>query len=149
MNMINDDAVALCERLNKFWYEKGVNTQANKGPSDLDKFKHGSVLFITCQMANSGSLRDMEDDFGFLPYPKFDAEQKEYRTLVHDTAQLSCVPVSSDSIDISGAVLEALSAESYRTLLTNNSTDYVSAVQKLLAAGETKLAEQIKAFRGE
>ncbi len=201
LNMINDDAIALCERLNRFWYEKGVNTQANVAPSDLDKFKQGSVLFITCQMLNSGSLRDMEDDFGFLPYPKFDAEQTEYRTLVHDTAQLSCVPVSSDSIDISGAILEALSAESYRTvttayyesalklkyarddisshmidlmrdtmttnfvyaynyalndlglvyrtLLTNNSNDYVSAVQSRLAAGETKLAEQIKAFKGE
>ena len=115
LTMFSDEAVALAERLNKFFYETGVNT---KGPdADVNnKFKAGTVLFVTGMLSTSTAFRDMEQDYGFLPFPKISESQEWYKTLVHDTAQLSCIPVSSDCIDISGAILEALSAESYRTV---------------------------------
>jgi hypothetical protein len=75
---------------------------------------NGTTLFITDMFTAAKDLRDMEEDFGFLPFPKTSEEQDNYKTLVHDTAQLSCIPVSSGNIAISGAILEALSAESYR-----------------------------------
>ena len=56
----------------------------------------------------------MEDDFGFLPQPKYSENQKDYFSLVHDQALLSCVSASSQNMDMAGAVLEALAAESYR-----------------------------------
>ena len=112
LKMINDDAVALCERLNRFFTETGVNTTS--GGKEANLFTAGNILFITHTLSVASTLRDMEDDFGFLPFPKVTAEQKQYKSLVHDTAQLSCIPVSSDVTEISGAILEALSAESYR-----------------------------------
>ena len=62
------------------------------------------------------NLRDMKQDFGFLPYPKLDAEQDGYRTLVHDTVLIGGVSTASANLDSIGAVLEALNAETYRSV---------------------------------
>ena len=116
LTMISDEAVALAERLNKFFYETGVNTKSGSDAGHLGKFSEGTVLFITGMLSQATNLRDMEQDYGYIPFPKINENQEWYKTLVHDTAQLSCIPVSSDCIDISGAILEALSAESYRVV---------------------------------
>jgi hypothetical protein len=77
-------------------------------------FTEGRVLFVGGDLDTAISLREMEDDFGFLPQPKYSENQKDYFSLVHDQALLSCVSASSQNLDMAGAVLEALAAESYR-----------------------------------
>ncbi len=88
--------------------------------------------------------REMEYDYGFLPFPKTTEDQEEYKTLVHDTAQLSCVPVSSDMIDVSGAIQEALSAEFYRTV----TPAYYESALKLKYARDDISSKMIDLLRG-
>ncbi|MBE6561234.1 MAG: hypothetical protein E7662_08905 [Ruminococcaceae bacterium] len=116
LKMISDEAVILAEKLNSFFHEAGVNTESGSDANHFAKFKADTVLFITGMLSQANNLRDMESDYGFLPFPKINEKQEWYKSLVHDTAQLSCVPVSSDMIDVTGAILEAFSAESYRTV---------------------------------
>jgi hypothetical protein len=59
------------------------------------------------------NLRDMTDDYGILPYPKYDENQENYRSVVQDTAALTCVPVTCSILDTASAVLEALAYYSY------------------------------------
>jgi len=108
----NEGAVQLLEDLLEYFYGPAVYVDTEG--RHIQSFKNGTTLFITDMFTAAKSLRDMEEDFGFLPFPKTSEEQEAYKTLVHDTAQLSCIPVSSGKIAISGAILEALSAESYR-----------------------------------
>jgi hypothetical protein len=61
-------------------------------------------------------IRDMECDFGILPCPKFDEAQENYRTLVHDGGYLGAVNGNSANLDLVGATLEALNAETYRSV---------------------------------
>ena len=63
-------------------------------------------------------LRDMDSDFGIIPYPKLDEDQEEYMTLVHNGSTLFCVPVTikSEKLEIIGAVLESLAYEAYKTV---------------------------------
>ena len=54
--------------------------------------------------------------YGLLPYPKLDDTQKEYQT----SLQRSCyalIHVTTEDKDSAGAVLEAFSSESYRSLV--------------------------------
>ena len=198
LTMISDKAVTLLEKLNEFFYQPAVSTASGGKQNDI--FKAGNALFVgNGLLNNSTDFRDMEDDYGFLPHPKFDENQDDYYSLVHDTALLGGIPITSQNIDIIGAVLEALNSESYRivipawyenalkikyarddlssqmidlvtasmstnfifaynaslsylgtvyrTLLTNNSTDYVSGVQSILPAAEAELAKIIAAFK--
>lgn len=113
LNMLNDDAVTLLERLNAFFHQTAVNINSNGEEPEI--FAAGKALF--CGNATLGyakKLRDMEDNYGYLPNPKWDESQEEYRAIVHDTVLLNAVSGASQNLDMAGAVMEALNAESYR-----------------------------------
>ena len=113
LQMMSEDAVALAEKLCAFFHQRAVSPKSEGKHADI--FKKGNVLFMgNCRLMDSTVLRDMEDDFGYLPFPKYDDEQEEYHSLVHDTALQGCISIASQNLDIAGAVLEALNAESYR-----------------------------------
>ena len=61
-------------------------------------------------------MRNMEDDYGVLPMPVYDTNQKKYGTLQHDQFTVLCVPttVSGDDLDKVSAVLEAMAVAGAR-----------------------------------
>jgi len=83
-------------------------------PEDIIKFfSQGESLFMGGFLYISENLRDMADDFGILPYPKYDENQENYRSVVQDTAALACVPVTCSIFDTVTTVLEAIAYYSY------------------------------------
>ncbi|MBE6931425.1 MAG: hypothetical protein E7463_14220 [Ruminococcaceae bacterium] len=113
LTMINDRAITLAEKLCAFFQQQAVLTRSSGRQKEI--FAKGTSLFLgNGMLVQASELRDMEDDFGILPHPKLDETQKEYRSLVHDQALLTGVSIASVNLDMVGAVLEALSAESYR-----------------------------------
>lgn len=64
-------------------------------------------------------LRNMEDDFGILPTPKYEESQQSYYHVVSigTSASIICVPVTSPDLDFTGFAIEALSYESTDTLM--------------------------------
>lgn len=68
--------------------------------------------FIDCETA----YREMEDDFGILPMPKWEESQDGYEVTICGSESTFGVPVNSSKIDRIGAVMEALASESYRTV---------------------------------
>ena len=69
------------------------------------------------EMENS-SMRNMEQEYGVVPMPKYDQAQDGYATLLHDQFTVVCVPatVTGEHLDQVSAVLEALSSTSYRVV---------------------------------
>ncbi|MBQ8578133.1 MAG: hypothetical protein IJ449_09270 [Clostridia bacterium] len=115
--MISEDAVALCEKLVDFFWQEGTYTGCTSDPEQHAMFASGKVLFMgNAGLATVEKIRDMESDFGIIPCPKYDEEQSAYRTLVHDGGYLGVVNGCSENLDITGAVLEALSSETYRSV---------------------------------
>ncbi len=79
----------------------------------------------------------MESDYAILPAPKYDEAQEEYSTMVHDSARVLAVPVTSSKLEATGAFLEAFAAESYRTV-----TDvYFNTILKEKLARDQYVAE--------
>jgi hypothetical protein len=58
----------------------------------------------------------MEVDFGILPYPKLDERQENYHNFIDAHSNLMGVPVMVQEIEKVGAIIEALSYESYKTV---------------------------------
>ena len=83
----------------------------------------GRVLFYMNGPDELERLRDCDVNFGFVPYPKWDETQKEYRSM--DFGGLMCVPTTISDPEMVGAVLELLAWDSennvvptyYNTLL--------------------------------
>ncbi|MBR5869840.1 MAG: extracellular solute-binding protein [Clostridia bacterium] len=115
--LISDDAVTLCQKLVDFFWQEGSYTGNTSDAEQYAMFSSGRVLFMgNSSVLSVEQIRDMECDFGILPCPKFDEEQKAYRTLVHDGGYLGAINGCSTNLDIAGAVLEVLNAETYRSV---------------------------------
>ncbi len=61
--------------------------------------------------------RDMEDDFGFVPYPKFNEDQESYYSYIRGSAPLTYIPTTNKKLPMTGAVLEVMACESYNIVV--------------------------------
>ncbi len=102
---------------NLFWNNPACRTHT-AGLTEREIFVEGRALLVTAAMDNLVStFVEMEDDFGVLPYPMLDETQGKYGTRVQDSLSLWCVPIDAKNPEMSAAVLEALAAQSYRTVI--------------------------------
>jgi len=92
-------------------------TAMGKPSHDLavaDTFAEGRSLFAALRLYVIDNLRNMEDDYGIIPFPKYDEEQAGYYTHVDGHAPLMILPKTLQNTDKAGIVLEALAFESYK-----------------------------------
>ncbi len=117
LNLMSDQAVTLGEKVVSFFHQPGSVFQMSENVSGT-VFREGRSLFLGLQSLGTAKwYRDMEDDYGFLPYPKLDETQRAYHSLVADNALIGSVPSASQNLDKIGAVLEVLSSETWRTVM--------------------------------
>jgi len=81
----------------------------------LEYFKGGRALFSVGLIQEMIELRDMPDDFGVIPFPKYDAEQPRYYARVVAGRPL-VIPSVNRRPDIAGAVMEAMACETHNTV---------------------------------
>ncbi len=62
------------------------------------------------------AMRNMEQAYGVVPMPKFDENQKEYHTLLHDQFTVVAIPttVKGERLDMVSAFMEAMGSTSYK-----------------------------------
>ncbi|MCQ2433250.1 MAG: hypothetical protein MJ175_11660 [Clostridia bacterium] len=117
----SDRALRITDRLVEFmkdtdtvlWASKCSNTWTTLDQvfmEDRALFRPGSVYDIIY-------YRNMNADFGILPYPKYDAEQETYYHLIATQACPGlCIPTTAPDLDRTGLLLEALAYESRPTV---------------------------------
>ena len=80
----------------------------NFGPGDR-WWENNQGLFFTTIINEVPNFREMENDFGVLPYPKLTATQdKHYTTISPFNSQFICVPAIVSDIQCTGTITEAL-----------------------------------------
>lgn len=83
-----------------------------------DMFKANKSLFIAARLITLyNELRDMDVDFGVIPYPKYDENQTKYYGNCVDNYSVFVIPANGSDTAITGAMLEAMSCENYRTVI--------------------------------
>ncbi len=87
----------------------------------LKKFVNGQAMLTFFQKVGDmeqSSIRDF-DGMGVVPYPKMNDSQEIYRTLVHDTAEMGAVPVTTvgEAATAVSAVIQVLSTHAHEYLL--------------------------------
>ncbi len=93
--------------------EYNANNDMYKQPAEI--FKAGRALFYAGYLSGATDMREMQDDFGILPQPKFDEQQDEYLSFVNGAAPVACVPksLSDEQLEITGYMMEVLASSSY------------------------------------
>ncbi len=113
------------DKILHLFYESGTYVYPH---TDLDgeqddirvAFAKGNGAMCTTRLvaAEQADIRDMEEQYGIVPMPKYDEAQAEYGTLQHDQFTVYAVPatISEDKFQMVGAVLEVMASESLRTV---------------------------------
>ena len=77
--------------------------------SSSDMWKNDQGLFWTSLINTLPNIREMESDFGVLPYPKLSETQDNYYTCIAPyNSQFICIPLIQDDVDRTGVITEAL-----------------------------------------
>lgn len=100
--------------INSEWF---FNCPRSDSVTEMTTFANGTVAFTVNKLYQSEVyLREMSDNFYIIPTPKFDATQEDYRTALHDGNTIFGISYCSDAIPAAAVALEAMSAESLRTV---------------------------------
>ncbi|MHB1151170.1 MAG: hypothetical protein ACYCWE_01965 [Eubacteriales bacterium] len=95
---------------------RSVN-QSNLGQVTIDVFNEGRAVFFIELIYGVPEFRNMEDDFGLLPMPKYDENQSAYFSYIHTAKATACViPLTNINTDMTGRILEDMACESYKTI---------------------------------
>ncbi len=91
-------------------YMVGIGSDTPKGENPLDEiFVEGRALFYPDALGKAQSFQDMEDDYGIIPYPKWDEAQETYYTHAQDGFSVAVIPTDAPNKELSGAVLDVIS----------------------------------------
>lgn len=101
-----------------------LNTQGVWNCSDssntgiLKKFVEGTALFCPMEAQYMyAQLRGYENDYGILPFPKWDAAQEEYYSVCDAGCNVLAVPITAQNTEMIGVMVESLSAYAWKTVL--------------------------------
>ena len=88
------------------------------GVAAINMFANNQSLFFLQMMSLVSEMRNMDADFGVLPYFKFDESQEEYyHTVGSWHSVFLCVPNVQEDVERTGIILEALAAKSLYTVM--------------------------------
>ena len=99
---------------NNSWFSNQSRT--NYDDLLINMFQNEQALFMDITFFYIASLRDMDADFGIIPYPKYDEEQENYYSRI-EGCELTCVPVTAGDLERTSIILEALACESYKSVV--------------------------------
>ena len=76
----------------------------------------GAMATLRIMALENSIMRDMPQEYGVIPMPKFDEQQDGYNTLLHDQFTVVAIPttVKGDRLDMVSAVMEAMASTSYK-----------------------------------
>lgn len=109
-----DQYSSLFDKMYKILIDNQANYETSEHERSFKVFNESRAYFcgITFQKIET-FLRDMEDDFGVLPNPKYDESQESYGTDVSGAGTMIVVPVSMENIETVGNITEAMACASY------------------------------------
>ena len=139
-----DKTVEVLEKVGAFFKNNyGFMAEANKDSDAHTMFSEDRALFLAMNMDVVSDLREMNTDFGIIPYPKWNEAQENYGSTVQDGATVFLVPQTVDDPEFVGIITEAMAAESYKYVVPA----YYDVVLKTKSSRDEESARMIDLIR--
>ena len=130
VSFFNDKTQTIIDKVSVVFKDENCTIEYNKCASgaDISQFDHlwdycrslfaaGHFLFVQNGCYETVQFNDMADDYGIVPNPKYDENQKEYyhRTDPYNTQM--AIPMTNVDLENTGMILEWMSWKSHHTVL--------------------------------
>ena len=106
-DMLNSGAVCIGGEQSPIW----------GNPNNTAVFRDGRAMFVHAGMGSIVTLRDMEEEIGIVPIPKYDESTPKYYGLVEAYGGLLTVPVTASDLERTSIITEALCAQGHKTII--------------------------------
>ncbi len=93
---------------------EGLDTSTASAEGIYGRFINNQALFLDTNIRGTVFLRNMDANFGIVPWPKFNDKIDKYYANVDAGCNLIIVPITAADTERTSIILEALSAEGYR-----------------------------------
>ena len=111
LTFYNENTLSALEQYADIAYNQqyAFHFQRVSGASGANLMMADKGLFLTSTVNAIPNLREMDSDFGVLPYPKLTEEQENYYTTIAPyNSNFVCIPLYQDDVERTGTVMEAL-----------------------------------------
>lgn len=126
-NVNNEKLSNAVDKINQLIWDNEGAFRVEHASSDSEQetianmFAQDQAAMVTLRLiaVEGADMRDMKSAYGIVPMPKLDADQDGYGSYAHDTMTAYGIPLTTvdENLDQVGAFLEAMAAESYRTVM--------------------------------
>ena len=111
LTFYNENTISALEQYADIAYNQqyALHFQRITGASGASLMTADKGLFLTSTIHAIPNLREMDSDFGVLPYPKLNEEQDAYySTIAPYNSNFVCVPLIQEDVNRTGTIMEAL-----------------------------------------
>ncbi len=111
LTLYNETTVSALEKYFSIAYDTqyAYTYQRVSGYNEQELWSGNHGLFWTTWLGIVPRYREMENDFGILPYPKLNTAQTDYYTTVAPyNSQFICMPLIQNDVERAGTITEAL-----------------------------------------
>ncbi len=122
-----------------YFYAPGNSDSANQ----MNLFASGNVAFTVNKIYQAEVYLNEMENYYILPTPKLNSTQENYVTGIHDGCTIFGITYCSDAVPAAAALLEAMAAESYRTV----TPEYFDTALKYRYTRDPNAAEMIDLIR--
>lgn len=113
-----DTAASLAEILG----EEGTTLQGNTDDFNPDRgyvytFMNSRAAFLTAELKTAMNMRDMEETFGIVPFPKYDEAQTDYYSAIMIDMLVMTIPSNAKQPHETAAVMDAFYYEGMQSVI--------------------------------
>ncbi|MGM9683797.1 MAG: hypothetical protein ACI3XQ_09380 [Eubacteriales bacterium] len=135
----SEKAEDLYQRLYGYMHkDKGVY-YATSVDAAVDMFCKEKSLFVCTSLACAQKMRQMENDYSFIVYPKYDSDQDDYVTGTSGCG-IMAIPKTARDPEMSGLVMEALCSQFRKNVIPT----YIDIILEGHTARDTRSIEMIE-----
>ena len=96
---------------------EGLDTSTASATGIYGRFTRNQAMFLDTNIRGVIFLRDMDTNFGIVPWPKFNENIDKYYSNVDAGCNIIIVPITNQVMSLTSIILEALAAEGYKTVI--------------------------------
>lgn len=96
---------------------EGLDSSIASATGIYGRFINNQALFLDTNIRGTIFLRDMDANFGIVPWPKFNETTDKYYANVDAGCNLIIVPITAGDAERTSVILEALCAEGYASVV--------------------------------
>ena len=110
-----EKVLALCYATDGGTYVETDDVNAEVTVVNMFSSGYAAMSTLCIEHLEGAQMRQMTDEYGVVPMPKYEESQSTYNSQMHDGFQIACIPttVMGGELDMVSATLEAMASSSY------------------------------------